>query len=135
MVQCFSKLCFQDKNQQTVSQELPRRSVCSTCTYTIDWLGISLRTFLLWQTVVSENTLVAYVATLSSCVGLNRLPDFYIGDPYYFLYYILNKRGLLNCKQLKYISFCTDKFLQVFQSWEMWYGPLSTLKTVAGFSH
>lgn len=41
--------------------------------------------------------------------------------------------GLLNCKQFKYISFCTYKFFQVFLSWEMWWGPFYVFKTVAGF--
>lgn len=107
-----------------MNQELPRRSVFSICIYTIYWLGISLRTFLLWQnsTVSEKKILVTEVAILAACANRNRLPNFSIGNPHYFLYYILNKRRLLNCKLFKSISFCTDEFFQVFQNWKMWYG-------------
>lgn len=46
-----------------------------------------------------------------------------------FFYCILNKRGLLNCKQSEYISFCTNKFSQIFQRWKRWGVPLYVFKT------
>lgn len=46
-----------------------------------------------------------------------------------FFYCILDKRGLLNCKQSEYISFCTDKFSQIFQRWKRWGGLLYVFKT------
>lgn len=69
-----------------------------------------------------KKILVTEVAILAACANRNRLPNFSIGNPHYFLYYILNKRRLLNCKLFKSISFCTDEFFQVFQNWKMWYG-------------
>lgn len=58
--------------------------------------------------------LVVEVIVLGFCVNGNRLFDFYIGNLYFFLYYILNKRELLIYKLFKYVFFCIGKFFEVF---------------------
>ena len=64
---------------------------------------------------------------------VKELPDFYVGNLYCFLYYIVNKRGLQKCNQFKYISFCTDKFFHALLSWKIRCGFFTFPNLVASF--
>lgn len=128
-------LCFQDENEETVNKSCQEdRCVPLVPIILIDWVFPSGHSILKNRHVASEKMLVVEATALGSCVNGNRLPDFCIGNPYFFLYYILNKRELLIYKLFKYVSFCTGKFFEVFQSWKMWGGPFYIFKTGGWFS-